>query len=302
MKVLVCDKVDQGCLDAMRGAGLDVDVKTGMTPEQLVEVVPAYNIAIVRSATKFRKPAIDAAASMKLIVRGGVGLDNIDVGYAESKGIAVRNTPAAATISVAELALAMMFTMARKLAQSSASMKEGKWEKKAFEGTELYGKTLGIVGIGRIGSALAERATCLGMTVLAYDCRAVPDTDCYTCLTFDEIIRRGDFLSLHTPLTPETKNIINAECIAKMKDGVYIVNAARGGTIDEDALLDALKSGKVAGAALDVFAEEPTQKLELLQHPNVIASPHVGAQTAEGQARVGGEVASIVIDFAKANG
>jgi D-3-phosphoglycerate dehydrogenase len=294
--------MDSSAIDMMKAAGLEVDVKTGMTPEQLVETVPGYEAAIVRSATKFRKPAIDAATNMKLIVRGGVGLDNIDVEYAESKGIAVRNTPAAATTSVAELALGMMFAMARKIPQATCSMREGKWDKKSFEGSELCGKTLGIVGIGRIGSALAERATALGMHVVAFDCRVVPDTDCYTCTTLDNILNESHFISLHTPLNPETANIINAETIGKMKDGVFIVNCARGGTIDEDALLDALNSGKVRGAALDVFAEEPTKKLDLLAHPNTISSPHVGAQTAEGQARVGGEVAEIVIDFARNNG
>ena len=301
MKVLVCDKLESSAVEAMRAAGLTVDIKTGMTPEQLVETVPGYHAAIVRSATKFRKPAIDAAKSMKLIVRGGVGLDNIDVEYAQSKGIAVRNTPAAATISVAELTLGYMFALARKIPQMTASMKAGQWEKKAFEGYELYGKTLGIIGIGRIGTALAERCKALGMKVFAYDIREVPSTDCYTCCGIDECLARADFISLHIPLTPETKNIINANTIAKMKDGVFIINCARGGTIDEAALLAALESGKVAGAALDVFEEEPTKNFKLLAHPNVLASPHVGAQTFEGQGRVGAEVADIVIAFAKEN-
>jgi len=299
MKVLVCDKMEASAIETMKAAGLQVDVKTGMTPEQLVETVPAYDVAIVRSATKFRKPAIDAAKNMKLIVRGGVGLDNIDVEYAESKGIVVRNTPGAATISVAELTVGYMFALARKIPQMTQSMKEGKWDKKSFEGNELYGKTLGIIGIGRIGTAVAQRAVALGMKVFAYDVRPVPSTDCYTCCGLDECVSAADYISLHVPLTPQTANIVNADLIAKMKDGVRIINCARGGTIDEEALLAALESGKVAGAAMDVFAEEPTTNTKLLAHPNLLASPHVGAQTYEGQGRVGAEVAEIVVGFCR---
>jgi len=298
MKVLVCDKMDASAIEAMKKAGLDVTVKTGMTPEELVATVPGYHVAIVRSATKFRKAAIDAAKDMKLIVRGGVGLDNIDVEYAESKGITVRNTPAASSDSVAELALGFMFALARKIPQATASMKAGQWEKKAFEGTEISGKTLGIIGAGRIGGALARRAAALGMKVVFY--RRTPTTlEGAKQVSLEELLTTSDYVSIHVPKTAETTNMIGAAQFAMMKKGAFFVNCGRGGTVDEDALLAALESGQLAGAALDVFAEEPTPNTKLLAHPNVIASPHIGAQTAEGQERVGGEVVEIVVSFAK---
>lgn len=301
MKVLVCDKMADSAVEAMRAAGLEVDVKTGMTPEELVATVPGYEAALVRSATKFRQPAIDAATDMTLIVRGGVGLDNIDVKYAESKGISVRNTPAASSASVAELAIGFMFALARKIPQATASMKGGAWEKKAFSGIELGGKTLGVVGAGRIGGEIVKRAQALGMTCVFYR-RTPTDVPGAKQVSLDELLKVSDFISMNVPKTPETTNLIGAEQFARMKDGAYLVHCGRGGTVDEAALLDALNSGRVAGAALDVFAEEPTPNTALLAHPNVIASPHVGAQTSEGQERVGDEVVSIVVEFAKSNG
>lgn len=300
MKVLVCDKLADSAVQAMRNAGLEVVVKTGMTPEELVATVPGFHVAIVRSATKFRKPAIDAATDMKLIVRGGVGLDNIDVEYAEAKGIKVMNTPAASSASVAELALGFMFALARSIPQATASMKAGKWEKKQFEGIELAGKTLGVIGAGRIGAELIKRANALGMNCIFYR-RTPTEMPGARQVPLEELLRTSDFISMHVPLTPETANMLSREQFAMMKDGVYIVHCGRGGTVDEEALLEALNSGKVAGAALDVFAEEPTNNMALVSHPNVICSPHIGAQTKEAQDRVGDEVASIVIEFAKAH-
>jgi len=296
MKLLVCDKTEQSAIDRMRAAGIEVTVKTGMTPEELLATVPEYDAMVVRSATKVRAPVIDAAKNLKLIVRGGVGLDNIDVEYAESKGITVCNTPAASSDSVAELTIGYLFALARSIPQMTASMKAGKWEKKAFEGIELAGKTLGLIGCGRIGQAVAWRAAALGMRVLFYR-RSPTQVKGATQVSLDQLLRESDFISLHVPHTPETHNIVDAAAIAKMKDGVYIINCGRGGTLDEEALYQALVSGKVAGAALDVFAEEPLKDTKLFTLPNVIGSPHVGAQTAEAQARVGGEVADIVIDF-----
>jgi len=301
MKVLVCDKMEDAAVDALRAAGLDVDVKTGLTPEELIETIPGYHVALVRSATKFREAAIDAATDLKLIVRGGVGLDNIDVKYAESKGISVRNTPAAASVSVAELAVGYMFSMARRIPQMTASMKANKWEKKQFKGIELSGKTLGVVGAGRIGREIMQRSLALGMNCVFFEIIPNVDVPGAKQVPLDELLKVSNFISLHVPLTGSTANMIGAEQFAMMPDGSYIIHCGRGGTVDEDAMLDALNSGKLAGAALDVFAEEPTPNAALLAHPNVIASPHVGAQTAEGQARVGGEVVSIVVEFAKSN-
>jgi len=231
-------------------------------------------------------------------VRGGVGLDTIDVEYARSKGIVVKNTPLASSASVAELTVAYMFMLARSLYKASASMKAEKWEKKSFEGDEISGKTLGLIGVGNIGKETARKATALGMTVIAYD-PYVHQFEYGSLVSFDELLSRSDYISLHLPKTDETANLLGANQFAKMKDGVRIINCARGGIVDEEALYQALESGKVAGAALDVFASEPPQNWKLIKHEKVIASPHIGAATKEAQSRVGSEVAQIVIEFAK---
>ena len=298
MKVLVCDKTEKECIDQMRAAGLTVDTQFDITPDQLLTVLPAYEAVVVRSRTKIRQPLIDVCPDLKLIVRGGVGLDTIDVEYARGKGIAVKNTPRASSASVAELAIGYLFMLARSLYKASTGMKAEKWDKKSFEGDEIGGKTLGVIGLGNIGMETAKRAQQLGMEVIAYDPTSkgmfgVP------FVSLDELLARSDYITLHLPKTKETANMISTEQIAKMKTGVRIVNCARGGIINEDALYDALVSGKVAGAALDVFAEEPPTDWKLLKLDNVIASPHIGAATKEAQTRIGGEVADIVIQFAK---
>ncbi len=298
MKVLVCDKTEKECIEQMRSAGLTVDTQFDITPEQLMTVLPDYDIAVVRSRTKIRQPLIDVCPNLKLIVRGGVGLDTIDVDYARGKGITVKNTPLASSASVAELAIGYLFMLARSLYKASASMKAEKWDKKSFEGDEIGGKTLGIIGLGNIGSEVAKRAMVLGMKVIAYDPTSkgifgVP------FVTLDELIAQADYLTLHLPKTKESANMIAAEQFAKMKTGVRIINCARGGIINEDALYDALVSGKVAGAALDVFAAEPPTDWKLLKLDNVIASPHIGAATKEAQTRIGAEVAQIVAEFAR---
>lgn len=298
MKVLVCDKTEKECIEQMRAAGLTVDTNFEITPEDLMTTLPAYDVAVVRSRTKIRQPLIDVCPNLKLIVRGGVGLDTIDVEYARGKGVTVKNTPLASSDSVAELAIGYMFMMARSLYKASETMKAEKWEKKAFNGDEIGGKTLGLVGVGNIGKATARRATALGMTVVAYD-PFVKELAEAKLVSLDELLAQADYISLHLPKTKESANMIGAEQFAKMKDGVRIINCARGGIINEEALYEALTSGKVAAAALDVFVEEPPTDWKLLKLDNVIGSPHIGAATKEGQGRVGAEVAQIVIDFAK---
>ncbi len=300
MKVLICDPTAPQAIEKMRAAGIEVDVRDDVSAEELPEVLPAYDGMVVRSRTKVRQSLIDQATNLKVIVRGGVGLDNIDVDHARSKGIAVLNTPAASSVSVAELTIGYMFALARRIPQAIASMKSGLWEKKKFKGTELAGKRLGLIGCGRIGCEVSERASALGMDVIFSDIVCV-DLECAEQTELDEVIRTSDYISLHIPHTPETHNILGAKEFAAMKDGVYIINCARGGTVDEDALYEAIQSGKVAGAALDVYAEEPSKGHKLFTLEQVIGSPHMGAVTKEAQARVGDEVAEKMIGFYEEN-
>jgi D-3-phosphoglycerate dehydrogenase len=298
MKILICDKTENEYIEQMRSAGLTVDVRDDITPEELFNVLPAYEGMVVRSRTKVRQPLIDVCPNLKVIVRGGAGLDTIDHEYAKSKGITVMNTPLANGLSVAELALGYMFMLARSLYKATATMKAEKWDKKSFNGDEIGGKTLGIVGYGNIGHELAKRAIALGMNVVAYD-PFVTSQNGAKLVTLDELLAQSDYITMHLPKTKESANMIGAEQFAKMKNGVRIINCARGGIVNEDALYEALVSGKVAGAALDVFAEEPPTDWKLLKLDNVIASPHIGAATKEAQGRVGAEVAAKLIDFAK---
>ncbi|MFH2103666.1 MAG: D-2-hydroxyacid dehydrogenase [Chloroflexota bacterium] len=297
MKILICDKMESAAIETMRLAGLTVDPNFEVSAEELPGVLPAYAGCVVRSRTKIRQALIDVCPDLKVIVRGGVGLDNIDAEYARSKGITVLNTPQASSASVAELAIGFMFALARSIYHTTASMKAGKWEKKAFEGVELGGKTLGLIGVGNIGKETAKRAAALGMDVIAYD-PFVSELAGIRLVSLDDLLAQSDYISLHLPKTKESANMIASEQFAKMKAGVRIVNCARGGIIDEEALYAALTSGKVAGAALDVFAEEPPTDWKLLKLDNVIASPHIGAATKEAQGRVGDEVAEKLIAFA----
>ncbi|MCD6424119.1 MAG: hypothetical protein J7L35_01325 [Anaerolineales bacterium] len=298
MKVLICDATDPKALKLIEEAGIEVVNQPDITPEELLEVISEYPCMVVRSRTKVTKAVLDAGTSLKSVVRAGVGLDNIDVAYAQEKGIKVLNTPSASTQSVAELTIAYLMALARNIPLMTASMKAGKWEKKSFVGSEVSGKTLGLIGSGRIGSAVADRAIALGMTVVAFD-PYVTELPNITLMELDELLARADYISLHVPHTDETHNILDAAAFDKVKTGVRIINCSRGGTIDEDALYQAIQDGKVAGAALDVYAEEPLADPKLYSLDQVIGSPHVGAGTKEAKARVGEVAAQKVIETLK---
>jgi len=291
-KLLICDPVDASAIDEMRAAGIDVDVRDDITPAALAEIIGGYDGIVVRSRTKVGADLIDRGTSLKVIIRGGAGLDTIDVVHARSKGISVQNTPAANSNAVVELALGMMLSLARHINRADTGMKAGKWEKKSLEGTEIEGKTLGVVGYGRIGRMLGEKARALGMTVLAYD----PFVEHPDIVPLDTLLAQADYISVHVPLNKETANLLDADAFAKMKDGVFLVQASRGGTVNEAALYEALVSGKVAGAGIDVFSEEPPRSealQKLVALPQVIATPHIGAATEEALARVGGEIVKL---------
>lgn len=246
-------------------------------------------VLIVRSKTKVDKAMIDAAPKCRYIIRGGVGVDTIDVEYAKSKGIAVDNTPEASSLAVAELAFALMIAMPNHLVRADNSMKEGKWLKKELERTELNGKTLGLIGIGRIGHELALRAKAFGMSVIAYD-KYVTSSEVASLVSLDEVYAKSDYISLHTPLTDETRGMINAASIAKMKKGVYLINTCRGQVVVEQDIADALNSGKMAGYATDVYNKEPPEGSPLLKAPNVLMTPHLGASTEENLLRLGDSI------------
>ena len=297
-KILITDGMDKSAIAELKKRGFDV-TEQFYEPDRLGTALRGYDAVVVRSATKVRANHIDEAkgSSLKLIIRGGVGVDNIDVKYAEENGITVKNTPAASSASVAETALAHMFSCAHYISIAGHTMREGQWEKKAYgKGFEVCGKTLGLVGYGRIGRTLAKMASGLGMTVLAYELRPCSDEG-VTFVSLDELLAKSDFISLHVPALE--KPLIDAEAIAKMKDGAVLINTSRGKNIDETALLDALNSGKLRAAGLDVYADEPTANTELINHPAVSCTPHIGAATVEAQKRIGFEVVDIITEFFK---
>ena len=300
MRILVTDGMDKKAIAALKELGNEV-VEQFYEPDQLGAALKDFDAVVVRSKTKVRKNHIDDASEgrLKLIIRGGIGVDNIDVAYAIEKGIQVRNTPLASARSVAELALAHIFSSARYISHAGYTMRSGAWEKKTYgKGLEISGKTLGIIGYGSIGSCLGQLASSLGMTVLPYGANHEPGTpakDGTIYVSMDELLQRSDFISLHAPAAK--KPIIDAEAIAKMKDGVVIINTSRGANVDEDALLEALNSGKVRAAGLDVWAEEPTKNLALCSHPHVSCTPHIGAATVEAQARIGQEIVEIIKNY-----
>lgn len=294
-KILIADALNPEALEELKAApNFDVTLKTGMDETELVKTIPEFHAAVVRGATKVTKNVIDAASNLELIVRAGIGLDNIDVKAAEEKGIQVANTPAATTISVAEHTFGLMLASVRNHGKANLSMKAHKWEKKLFSGTELFEKTLGIIGVGRIGQEVARRALAFGMKVIAYDIIQIETDLDMIQVPLDELLAQADIISFHLPLTEKTKHLISEEEFEKMKDGIIIINASRGGIVDEKALLKALESGKVRAVAIDVLEKEPPDDFSLIDHPNVIVTPHIGAAAKEGQKRAGMEVVKIL--------
>lgn len=292
-KILLADSLDKEAIEKLKSLPqFEVTMKTGMDEAELIKTIPGFHAVVVRSATKITRKVIEAAQGLEMIVRAGIGLDNVDAAAAKEKGIKVANTPAATTISVAEITFGLMLSAVRQLGKANLSMKQHKWEKKTLSGTELYEKTLGIIGAGRIGLAVAERALAFGMKVLAHDVIKIEPKLDVKQVTLDELLGQADLITLHLPKPP--KYIISRDEIAKMKNGVIIINAARGGIVDETALLEALNSGKVRAAALDVYEKEPPVDFALIDHPNVIAIPHIGAAAEEGQKRAGLEVVRIL--------
>ncbi len=300
MKVLVSDNISPKGIAILKKAKLTVDVKTGLSTDELKKAIHTYEALIVRSATKVTRDIIDAAENLKVIGRAGSGLDNIDKTAATKRGIVVMNTPGGNTITTAEHTMALLFSMARQVPQASASMKEGKWEKKRFMGVELYNKTLGIIGLGNIGAHVARMAHGIGMHIITYDPFLNEEkarTLGVKIVELGELIKTSDFITIHAPLTKDTMGMINAERISKMKPGVRLINSARGGIIDEKALHDAIQSGKVAAAALDVFEKEPPEGSPLLGLDRMVCTPHLGAASTEAQENVAIAIAEQIVDY-----
>ncbi|GHF23421.1 D-3-phosphoglycerate dehydrogenase [Kordiimonas sediminis] len=304
-KVLISDKMSPLAEQTFKERGVDVDYKPGLSPEELIAIIGDYDGLAIRSATKVTPEVLEAATNLKVIGRAGIGVDNINVPAATNGGVIVMNTPFGNSITTAEHAIAMMMALARQIPQANASTHEGKWEKSAFMGVEVTGKTLGLIGAGNIGSIVADRAHGLKMKVIAFDpylSHERADDLGIQKVELDELLARADFITLHTPLTDQTRGILGAESFAKMKKGVRIVNCARGGLIDEAALKDALDSGQVEGAALDVFEVEPAKENVLFGHPKVICTPHLGASTTEAQVNVALQVADQISEYLMTGG
>ncbi len=300
VRVLISDKMDPKAAAIFRERGIEVDEKPGLTPDELKAIIGEYDGLAIRSATKVTKPLLAGAAKLKVVGRAGIGVDNVDIPAATARGVVVMNTPFGNSITTAEHAIALMFALARQLPEADASTQAGKWEKNRFMGVELTAKTLGLIGCGNIGSIVATRAIGLRMKVVAFDPFLTPERAVELGaekVELDELLRRADFITLHTPLTDQTRNILSREALAKTKAGVRIINCARGGLIDEQALKEALDSGQVAGAALDVFEQEPATASPLFGTPGFISTPHLGASTSEAQVNVAIQVAEQMSDF-----
>jgi D-3-phosphoglycerate dehydrogenase len=302
IRVLIADDMSKRAVEILQKAGFTVDVKVGLKPEELAAIIGQYHGLGIRSATKVTAAILENPGSLKIIGRAGVGVDNIDVKAAAAKNVLVINTPQGNAAAAAEMAIALMFALARKVPQAAESMRQGIWEKKKFMGVEIAGKTLGVVGLGNIGRQAAERGVGLKMSVLGYDPLVKSETGLpagVKLASLDDIITKSDFVTLHVPLTPETKDLFNAATFARMKKGSYLINCARGGIVNEPDVLEALKSGQLAGAALDVFGKEPPEPSPLFAHENLIASPHLGASTREAQEKVAIELAEVFVGYLK---
>lgn len=301
-RVLVSDLLDEGGLAALEQTdGIDVDYRPGISGEEMLTVIGEYDALIVRSATKVDADLLDAAERLRVVGRAGIGLDNIDVRAASRRGVVVMNTPTGNAVTTAEHALSLMMALARNLVDATASMREGRWDDHRFVGTELWGKTLGIVGLGNVGKIIAGRARGLHMALLAYDPYASDEKAReigVSLVRFEELLARSHFVTIHAPLTDRTENLFNAETLGRMRSGSYLVNTAIGGIIDENALIEAVQSGPLKGAALDVFREEPLPADSPLRRAEgILCTPHMGASTAEAQGRVAAEIAEQVRDF-----
>ncbi|BEP28626.1 D-2-hydroxyacid dehydrogenase [Helicovermis profundi] len=299
LKILANDGMDNAAITILEECGHYVDTNF-YNVEELKEKLLDFDVLIVRSATKVREELIDVVAngSLKLIIRAGVGIDNIDHNYAEGKGISVKNTPKSSSSAVAELAIAHMFALARFINISNVTMRNGEWNKKAYKGIEINGKTLGIIGFGRIGKELARKGEALGMKIVYTDIFGKSEGfDNYEFLSQDELLAVSDFISLHVPFIKENGATISEKEFKLMKKSAFIINAARGGVIDENALLNALNNGDIAGAGIDVFEEEPTKNEKLINHPKVSVTPHIGASTNEAQTRIGNETIDTIKEF-----
>ena len=302
LKILITDPLAKEGVEVLKASNqVVVDVKTKLTGQELLKIIGGYDGLVVRSTTQVTREVLAAAKKLKVIGRAGAGLDNIDVEAASKQGVIVMNAAGGNTISTAEHTGSMILSLSRSIPQASASLREGKWDRSAFMGVELYGKYLGIVGLGRIGSEVAKRALSFGMRILVFDPHLseekVREIDAAPVATLEELLKKADYITVHTPLTADTRGLIGEEQFALMKPGVRVINCARGGIISEKALIKALNSGKVAGAALDVFEQEPPKNKELLQHPKVVATPHLGASTQEAQQNVAREIAVSVRDY-----
>ena len=299
LKILANDGMDKGAVLKLEKMGHFVDTNH-YDVEELKTKLKEFDCLIVRSATKVRENLIDSVkgSKLKLIIRAGVGIDNIDHVYAKENGIEVRNTPKSSSDSVAELSLAHMFSLARFIGISNVTMRNGEWNKKAYKGTEINGKTLGIIGFGRIGQSLAKKCEALGMNVIYTSRSGKKDGfDNYKYVSMEELLKTADYISLHVPFVKENGALIRENEFKLMKNTAFLINAARGGVVDEAALLDALNNGEIAGAGIDVFIEEPTKNEKLVNHPKVSVTPHIGASTSESQARIGVETIDTIKDF-----